>query len=75
VFWIRVPQPFAAPLAYTGLGFLLIMNRMVVSDSIEWGQWVLLVALGGFIGNFVFSLTDHAENGFFYSIEWGPVLG
>jgi hypothetical protein len=66
--------PFAAPLAFTGLGFLLIMNRMVDSAGVEWSQWVLLFALGGFIGNFVFSLTDHAENGFFYSTEWAPVV-
>src|SRR5581483_3543944 len=43
--------PFAAPLAYPGLGFLLIMNRMVDPGSVEWGQWVLLFTLGGFIGN------------------------
>jgi hypothetical protein len=66
--------PFAAPLAFTGLGFLLIMNRMVDSADVEWNRWVLLFALGGFIGNFVFSLTDHAENGFFYTTEWVPVL-
>src|SRR5581483_11258172 len=65
--------PFAAPLAYTGLGFLLIMNRMVDAESFEWAQWVLLFTLGGFIGNFVFSLADHAENGFFYKVEWVPV--
>ena len=65
--------PFAAPLAYTGLGFLLIMNRMVDANSAEWGRWVLLFTLGGYIGNFVFSLTDHAENGFFYRTEWVPV--
>ena len=45
--------PFAAPLAYTGLGFLLVMNRMVDSESMEWAQWVLLFTLGGFVGNFV----------------------
>ena len=28
--------PFAAPLAYTGLGFLLVMNRMVDPDTKEW---------------------------------------
>jgi len=28
---------------------------------------------GGFIGNFIFSLTDHAQNGFFYPSEWVPV--
>jgi hypothetical protein len=66
--------PFAAPLAYTGLGFLLIMNRMVDPESEEWGQWVLLLTLGGFVGNFVFSLADHAGNGFFNPLEWVPVV-
>ena len=66
--------PFAAPLAYTGLGLLLIMNRMVDPESIEWAQWVLLLTLGGFIGNFVFSLADHAGNGFFNRLEWVPVV-
>jgi hypothetical protein len=66
--------PFAAPLAYTGLGFLLIMNRMVDSGSVEWSRWVLFFTLGGYIGNFVFSLTDHAENGFYYPTEWMPVV-
>lgn len=66
--------PFAAPLAYTGLGLLLIMNRMVDAESIDWAQWVLLFTLGGFLGNFVFSLTDHAENGFFFRVEWVPVI-
>ncbi len=66
--------PFAAPLAYTGLGFLLVMNRMIDSESLEWAQWILLFTLGGFFGNFVFSLADHAENGFFYHVEWAPVV-
>jgi hypothetical protein len=66
--------PFAAPLAYAGLGLLLILNRLVDEGSPEWGRWVLLLALGGFIGNFVFSLTDHAQNGFFNPIEWVPVV-
>lgn len=66
--------PFAAPLAYAGLGFLLIMNRMVKRESVEWAHWVLLFALGGFVGNFVFSLADHAANGFFYPLEWVPVV-
>ena len=66
--------PFAAPLAYTGLGLLLIANRMVDPDSREWAQWMLLLALGGFVGNFVFSLTDHAQNGFFNRAEWIPVI-
>jgi hypothetical protein len=66
--------PFAAPLAYTGLGLLLIVNRMVEARAPEWAQWVLLLALGGFAGNFVFSLTDHAQNGFFNAAEWIPVV-
>jgi hypothetical protein len=66
--------PFAAPLAYTGLGLLLIMNRMVDAESAEWPRWVLLLALGGFVGNFVFSLTDHAQNGFYHKAEWLPVI-
>ncbi len=66
--------PFAAPLAYTGLGFLLLMNRMVASRSSEWARWVIFLALGGFFGNFVLSLTDHASNGFFVKTEWIPVI-
>lgn len=66
--------PFVAPLAYTGLGFLLLMNRMVDSRSIEWARWVILLATGGFFGNFVLSLTDHATNGFFLETEWIPVI-
>lgn len=66
--------PFAAPLAYTGLGLLLVMNRMVVPRSSEWSQWVILMALGGFVGNFLFSLTDHAQNGFYHWTEWIPVI-
>ncbi len=66
--------PFAAPLAYTGLGLLLIANRLVDDKTREWSEWILLLALGGFVGNFVFSLTDHAQNGFFRSAEWIPVV-
>jgi hypothetical protein len=66
--------PFAAPLSYTGLGLLLILNRMLDSESVEWAMWVLLLALGGFVGNFFFSVTDHAQNGFYYWSEWIPVV-
>lgn len=66
--------PFAAPLAYAGLGFLLMINRMVPPDAAEWPYWVLLMAEGGFFGNFVFSLADHAQNGFFHATEWIPVF-
>ncbi len=65
--------PFAAPLAYAGLGFLLLLNRMVDRESEEWAQWLTFLALGGYAGNFVLSLTDHAANGFFSPLEWIPV--
>src|SRR5690242_17308102 len=66
--------PFAAPLAYMGLGCLLIMNRMIPRHTREWSQWVLFFTLGGFFGNFVLSLSDHAINGFFRWSEWIPVI-
>jgi hypothetical protein len=66
--------PFAAPLSYAGLGLLAILNRMVPSRSVAWGRWVVFLALGGFLGNFVLSLTDHAQNGFFDRREWIAVV-
>lgn len=66
--------PFAAPVAYMGLGCLLLMNRMVARHTREWAQWVLFFTLGGFVGNFVLSLSDHAVNGFFRWSEWIPVI-
>jgi hypothetical protein len=66
--------PFAAPLAYTGIGLLLILNRTVAANTREWAEWVIFLALGGFMGNFIFSVTDHAQNGFFRQIEWIPVI-
>ena len=50
-----------------------MLNRMVDTNSLEWSQWVMFLALGGFAGNFIFSLTDHAGNGFFNPLEWIPV--
>jgi hypothetical protein len=66
--------PFAAPLAYTGIGLLLILNRSVSAATTEWAEWVIFLALGGFVGNFIFSVTDHAQNGFFHRTEWIPVI-
>jgi len=66
--------PFVAPLAYTGIGLLLILNRSVNACLREWAEWVVFLALGGFIGNFIISLTDHAQNGFFRQVEWVPVI-
>ena len=66
--------PFIAPLAYTGLGCLLIMNRMVKQDEMEWSQWLIFFGLAGFFGNFILALLDHAQNGFFLLTEWIPVI-
>jgi len=66
--------PFMAPLAYTGLGCLLIMNRMVKQDGLEWSQWLIFFGLAGFFGNFLLALCDHAQNGFFHLTEWIPVI-
>ena len=65
--------PFVAPLAYAGIGFLLVMNRMVSIESLEWSHWVLFLAMGGIVGNFVLALCDHAQNGFYSAWEWVPV--
>jgi hypothetical protein len=46
---------------------------MLERRSTAWAQWVLFLALGGFVGNFVLSLLDHAQNGFFLTTEWIPV--
>lgn len=65
--------PFVAPLAFAGLGLLALLNRMVEQGSRRWGTWVVFLAMGGFFGNFGISLSDHAQNGFFYAQEWIPV--
>ena len=66
--------PFVAPLAFTGVGLLLLLNRLVPFESREWGQWVTFLALAGFVGNFGLALVDHAQNGFFHVAEWVPVV-
>jgi hypothetical protein len=65
--------PFAAPLAYMGLGCLTLTNRMIFQQTREWSQRVLFFAMRGFAGNFVLSLADHASNGCFHRTEWIPV--
>ncbi len=64
--------PFAAPLAYAGIGSLLVMNRQYARAE-GWALGVLFGALGGFFGNFVLALCDHAQNGFFRPVEWVAV--
>lgn len=66
--------PFLAPLAYVGVGLLLVLVRMEAPDSPAFGGWVVLLALGGFAGNFGMALLDHAQNGFYRWTEWIPVV-
>jgi hypothetical protein len=66
--------PFLAPLAYVGVGLLLLLVRLEAAESPVLGWWVVLLALGGFIGNFGMSLLDHAQNGLFRWTEWVPVV-
>jgi hypothetical protein len=66
--------PFAAPLAYAGLGMLLILNRMEQPNTEIWARWVLLLAWGGLLGNFGLSLIDHAQIGFWEGETWISVV-
>ena len=66
--------PFAAPLSYTGVGLLLLLNRMEPDGSSAWGPWVTFLAMCGFVGNLALSLCDHAQNGFFERTEWISVI-
>jgi hypothetical protein len=66
--------PFVAPLSYVGLGLLVLLNRMEDPAGPAWAPWVLLLALGGNVGNLGLSLLDHAQNGFFSRTEWVPVV-
>jgi hypothetical protein len=66
--------PFVAPLSYVGLGLLVLLNRMEDPAGPAWAPWVLLLALGGNVGNLGLSLLDHAQNGFFSTAEWIPVI-
>jgi hypothetical protein len=66
--------PFAAPLSFAGVGFLLLLNRMEPPGSLGWGQWVVFLTMAGFVGVIAVSLGDHAQNGFFFQTEWIPVV-
>lgn len=66
--------PFVAPLAYVGVGLLLLLNRMETWGSVAWRRWVVFLAFGGFVGNLALALLDHAQNGFFEVEEWASVV-
>lgn len=66
--------PFIAPLSYVGLGLLVLLDRLERTGTLAWAQWVVLLALGGFVGNLGLTLLDHAQNGFFSPAEWTGVF-
>jgi len=66
--------PLVAPLAYSGIGILLIANALFSSKSKKWMYLTLGCGWVGFLGNFILSLVDHAQNGFFHMTEWIPVI-
>lgn len=65
--------PFMAPLAFSGQGFLLMLNRSKL-DGNDWNRWVLFLAGWGALGNLGLALADHAQNGFWHATEWIPVI-
>ncbi|MDB4997402.1 MAG: hypothetical protein JWM74_4834 [Myxococcaceae bacterium] len=65
--------PFVAPVSYVGVGLLIVLLRSPDAEGPTLGPWLLVLALGGFVGNFALSLLDHAQNGFFHATEWIPV--
>jgi preprotein translocase subunit Sss1 len=66
--------PFVAPLSYVGVGLLLLLLQFEDADSAVFGWWIVVLTIGGFLGNFALSLLDHAQNGFFRWTEWIPVI-
>ena len=65
--------PFVAPLAFSGIGLLLLLTASIASEHVAWGQWVVFLSTCGWGGNFLLSVLDHAQNGFFNVLEWLPV--
>jgi hypothetical protein len=80
--WWLGPQIWVEAFAILNVGFLTFDIYLAHSvnqfrnqaESLEWAQWVLLLTLGGFVGNFIFSLADHAGYRFFNPLEWVPVV-
>ncbi|MBT3585951.1 MAG: hypothetical protein HN509_13680 [Halobacteriovoraceae bacterium] len=66
--------PLVAPLSYTALGLLLLVNRYVRSKDGLWGNWIIFFAYVGQLGNYLLALCDHAQNGFYFWTEWIPVV-
>ncbi|HSO37357.1 MAG TPA: hypothetical protein VLT33_32750, partial [Labilithrix sp.] len=66
--------PFVAPLSYVGVGLLILLLRSKDAQGPTLGPWLLVLSLGGFVGNFALSLLDHAQNGCFHATEWIPVV-
>lgn len=66
--------PIVAPLAYAGLGLLLLVAEHA-REARTRGRLLQLLAGLGLLGNFVLCLLDHAQNGFWAEVEWLSVAG
>ena len=58
-------------LTTVGIGLLLILNRSVAVHRREWAEWVVILALGGFLGNFTVTIRNNSAS---TSASEAPVL-
>ena len=67
--------PLVAPFAYSGLSFVALVTEGLFE---RWGEGrkrlLFILTSGGFAGNLLLSIFDHARNGFFVATEWVPVF-
>lgn len=67
--------PLAAPLAYAGISLAALFTDGFGKKFGECRKRIiLLLTAGGFAGNLLLSILDHARNGFFVPSEWIPVF-
>jgi hypothetical protein len=56
---------------FTGFSIVSASDSQIARDGVV---ALVLLALGGFVGNLGLSLLDHAQDGFFRWTEWIPVV-
>jgi hypothetical protein len=68
--------PIAAPLVFAGISLfgLAVLKQEPIFKRFRRTQILILLVSGGFAGNALLSLLDHAQNHFFSYMEWFPVV-
>ena len=66
--------PIVAPLACAGVSFVALAGLMDSESAWSRQRALFLLAGGGFAGNAFLAVADHAQNGFFVSVEWSSVF-